>query len=93
MSNFMKRDHGYYWITVNDAPLSRSGVTQEYVAEWAYLGAVGEEVWFLAGDQDYRFDTEVTVRSGRLSEPGNSILSRLRDFAGFRDARRNYRLY
>jgi hypothetical protein len=81
-----KRDHGFYWIIPNDSDLER-------LAEWAYLGAAGEEVWFLPGDQDYLFDKEVSVVSGRRHEPSAPLISKIRDLLGLRDERRNVRLY
>lgn len=81
-----KRDHGFYWIITKDGAVER-------LAEWAYLCAAGEEVWFLPGDEDYRFDNEVTVISGRQPEPNDPILSKIRDWFGLRDERRNRRIY
>jgi hypothetical protein len=58
-------------------------------AEWCHLAAAGRHVWFLPGDEDYRYDDAVTVISGRISEPGSSVLSRLQDLLGKRDPNRN----
>lgn len=77
------RDHGFYWIRHPDYPECK------IIAKWCHLQAAGYHVWLLPGDEDYRFDDAVTVISGRLPEPGSSILSRLRDWLGIRDERRN----
>ena len=77
----MLRDHGFYWIELPDHI--------QLVAKWCHLQAADCHVWLLPGDEDYRFDDAVTVISGRLPEPGSSILSRLRDWLGIRDGRRN----
>jgi hypothetical protein len=82
----MKRDHGFYWISYVDHP---DYPECKVIAEWCHLDAAGTHVWFLPGDEDYRFDKEVTVISRRLPEPGATILSRLRDWLGMRDSRRN----
>ncbi len=81
--NVPLRDHGFYWVRHPDV------LQTKIIAEWCHLGAVGRHVWFLPGDEDYRYDDAITVISGRLSEPGSSILSRLRDMLGMRDRRRN----
>lgn len=77
------RDHGFYWVRHPDAPETK------VIAEWCHLSAAGSHVWFLPGDEDYRYDDEITVISGRLSEPGLSIPSRIRDMLGMRDSHRN----
>lgn len=77
----MPRDHGFYWIKHPDHP------QHKIIAKWCHLN--GEPVWLLPGDEDYRYDEDVTVISMRQSEPGSSILSRFRDWFGLRDARRN----
>lgn len=79
----MQRDHGFYWVIYPDFP------QHKIIAEWCHLGAARQCVWFLPGDEDYRYDEEVTVISGRLSEPGASILSKAKDWMGIRDQRRN----
>lgn len=81
--NVPLRDHGFYWIRHPDAAHIK------VIAQWCHLGAVGRHVWFLPGDEDYRYDDAVRVMSRRISEPGDPILSRLRDLLGLRDSRRN----
>ena len=79
----MLRDHGFYWVEHPDHPQFK------LVAKWCHLQAADRHVWLLPGDENYRFDDAVTVVSARLSEPGASILSRLREWLGIRDKRRN----
>jgi hypothetical protein len=81
--NVPLRDHGFYWVRHPDDPQTK------VIAEWCHLGAAGRHVWFLPGDEDYRYDDAIRVISGRLSEPGSSLLSRLRDMLGMRDSQRN----
>ena len=59
----MTREHGFYWIKHPDHP------DYELVAQWCHLQAAGCEVWFLPGDEDYRFDEQVMVISDRQNEP------------------------
>ena len=84
--NVPLRDHGFYWVEYVVHPDYPKCTV---IAEWCYLCAAGCNVWFLPGDEDYRFDTQVDVVSRRLPEPGSSLLSRLRAFLGMRDKRRN----
>lgn len=81
--NVPLRDHGFYWVRHPNAQQIK------VIAEWCHLGAVGRHVWFLPGDEDYRYDDAIIVISGRLPEPGSSILSKVRDWLGLRDNRTN----
>jgi hypothetical protein len=84
--NVPLRDHGFYWVSYVDHP---DYPECKVIAEWCHLAAAGRHVWFLPGDEDYRYDDAVTVISGRISEPGSSVLSRLRSLLGKRDPNRN----
>lgn len=84
--NVPLRDHGFYWISYIVHP---DYPECKVIAEWCYLDAAGRHVWFLPGDEDYRYDDAVTVISRRLPEPGSSLLSKLRALFGMRDERHN----